>query len=66
MNGVYSITADYLPAYIKLLIRYGADITAKNKKGKTAYDILVETYNDPKVYEDRTTTLNLTNEEILR
>lgn len=64
MSGAYSITADYLPTYIKLLIKYGADITAKNNKGKTAYDVLVETYNDPKVYEDRKKTLKLTDEEM--
>lgn len=64
MRGAYWIKANYLPAFIKLLVRYGADITAKNKKGKTAYDVLVETYDNPKVYEDRRQELKLTDEEM--
>lgn len=53
-----------MPAFIKLLARYGADITAKNKEGKTAYDVLVETYDNPKVYEDRRQELKLTDDEM--
>ncbi len=64
MRGAYWIKANYLPAYIKLLVRYGADITAKNKEGKTAYDVLVETYDNPKVYEDRRQELKLTDDEM--
>lgn len=65
MRGTYLIKMNYLPAFIKLMIRYGADITAKNKKGETAYDFLVDAYDDrPGSYEDMRRRAGLTDEEM--